>query len=364
MKQTPQQALCRWFERNARDLPWRRLPTPYRVWVSEIMLQQTRVEAVRDKYVAFLKRFPTARALASAPIEQVLQAWSGLGYYRRARMLHAAARQVADGHGGRVPRDRAALLALPGIGRYTAGAILSIAFKQVEPIVDGNIERVFARMHHIAQPKQSTKVWKLAELWVREGAQQGLAPANLNQSLMELGATVCTPRNPRCYACPCAAKCAAFKAGSVARYPATALRKKKQRLRYLVLAVGDGAGRVLMQRRDQGDNSSVLPAGLWELPHAAWGEDQPQPRVGALSGNVEIVGEPVIVRHSIMDFDVQLAVQAAVVVGKVRGKWFTPQAAENAAIASATRKALVTYRRLSALQRGPTILPGPKRRHR
>ncbi|MCC7508245.1 MAG: A/G-specific adenine glycosylase [Planctomycetes bacterium] len=348
MKQTPQQALCHWFERNARDLPWRRRPTPYRVWVSEIMLQQTRVEAVRDKFVAFLRRFPTARALAEAPIEQVLQAWSGLGYYRRARMLHTASRQVVARHSGRVPRDRAALLALPGIGRYTAGAVLSIAFNQMEPIVDGNIERVFARMHRIAVPKRGTKVWTLAEQWVRDGGQQGLAPADLNQSLMELGATVCTPRNPRCGDCPCAASCAAFKAGSVSHYPAPARRKKKQRLRYLVLAVRDGAGRVLMRRRNEGDNTSVLPAGLWELPHAAWADDQPPPTVSALGGRIEAVGQPVTVRHSIMEFDVQLAVQAAVVVGSVRGRWFTERAAENAAIASATRKALAACRRLSA----------------
>ena len=311
------------------------------------MLQQTRVEAVRDKYVAFLKRFPTVRALAAAPVEQVLQAWSGLGYYRRARMLQAAAGQVVSLHGGRVPRDRTSLLALPGIGRYTAGAILSIAFNQIEPIVDGNIERVLARMHRIARPKQGPGVWKLADQWVWQGAQHGLAPSSLNQSLMELGATVCTPRNPRCEACPCAASCAAFKAGSVARYPALVACKRKQRLRYLVLAVRDGAGRVLMQRRDEDDNSSLLPAGLWELPHAPWAEDQPPPlsQVCGQTGRIETMGEPVTVRHGIMHYDVQLAVQAAVVAGKARGKWFTLRAAEKAAIASATRKALAVYRR-------------------
>jgi A/G-specific adenine glycosylase len=155
--------LAQWFKQNARDLPWRRNPTPYRVWVSEVMLQQTRVEVVRDYFKRFMKRFPSVKALAAAPEDDVLAVWSGLGYYRRARMRHAAAKRIVAHHGGRFPRDAADIEALPGVGRYTAGAIRSIAFNEPAPIVDGNIERVFARLFAIRRSVKHAAVQR--QLW-------------------------------------------------------------------------------------------------------------------------------------------------------------------------------------------------------
>jgi A/G-specific adenine glycosylase len=343
MQATLRKSLCRWFERNARDLPWRRRPTGYRVWVSEIMLQQTRVEAVREKYIAFLRRFPTVRALAEADIEEVLQAWSGLGYYRRARQLHAAAREVVKNHGGRVPSDAAKLLKLPGIGRYTAGAISSIAFNQPQPIVDGNVQRVFARWHCITDPTSNAarETWEHARRWVEDGANEGHEPRVLNQALMELGATVCTPRNPQCPACPAKRECRAYKAGTQASYPAAKPNARKRSVRYLLVAVRDAKGRVLLTRRDETDRSSLLPGGLWELPHAFWDGGSPHFQVRALIGAYQQNGKLVAVRHSIMDYDVHLMVQPALLEQRPRqGRWFTPEQAEAAAISSATRKAL------------------------
>ncbi len=346
MKPRLQTSLCKWFERNARDLPWRRQPTAYRVWISEIMLQQTRVEAVREKYIAFMRRFPSLRKLAAADIEDVLQAWSGLGYYRRARQLHAAARLVVAQHGGRLPPDAALLRALPGIGRYTAGAILSIAHNQPQPIVDGNVERVFARWHRIDAPAVQAatrqRMWQLATDWVQEGAARQLSPSVLNQSLMELGAVICTPRSPACDRCPAARHCGAAIAGEQTAYPAPRPRKVKQRVRYLLLAVRDKAGRVLLTRREQHDRSSLLPPGMWELPHAPWVTRQPPiDNLRAAVGRFEMAGNPAQARHNIMEYDITLAVQPAVRAGKaLAGRWFTPSQAASAAMASATRKAL------------------------
>ncbi len=344
MHTTLRKSLCRWFEHNARDLPWRRRPTGYRVWVSEIMLQQTRVEAVREKYIAFLRRFPTVRALADADIEEVLQAWSGLGYYRRARQLHAAAREIVANHGARVPRDAATLLKLPGIGRYTAGAITSIAFNHPQPIVDGNVQRVFARWHCIADPTANAarETWDLARRWVEDGANEGHDPRVLNQALMELGATVCTPRNPQCNACPAKRKCGAHKQGNPLAFPAATPKAAKRLARYLLVAVQDRRGRVLLMRRPEQDRTTPLPAGLWEFPHAEWnGNGPPTGKLRALIGPYRPVGEPKSVRHNIMNIDLELCVQRAEMKAAAKaGSWFTPKDAQSAAISSATRKAL------------------------
>lgn len=328
-----QQSLQRWYARNARDLPWRRRVTPYRVWVSEIMLQQTRVEAVREKYVAFMRRFPTLRALAQAPLEHVLEAWSGLGYYRRAHMLHAAAREIAARHRGRFPRSHAQLLALPGVGRYTAGAIMSIAFDQPCPIVDGNIVRVYARLHRTAKPANKD-VWAFAQQW----ADRAASSAIMNQAIMELGAIVCTPVTPRCDICPVRKHCKAGRHGDAREFPAPAPRREKRSVRYLLLVLRDAKGRVLLRKRPQGDKSSLLPGGLWELPHAEWPQGAPTPEIPA--DNLRLTGKAVQVTHSIMDCNVTLHVQPA--TGGAAGRWFTMQQAQAAAISSATRKALLT----------------------
>ncbi|HVJ89394.1 MAG TPA: A/G-specific adenine glycosylase, partial [Labilithrix sp.] len=199
------QALLAWYAAERRDLPWRRTRDPWAIWVSEIMLQQTRVETVKPYFERFMQRFPTPLALAEAPEDQVLAAWSGLGYYRRARMLHAGARVVAQRSG--MPADRDGLLELPGIGRYTAGAIASIAYGERVGLVDGNVARVFARIFAIDDDMKRAgmrRAEQLAEELVPERA-----PGDWNQALMELGATICTPRAPSCERCPVFRSCRA-----------------------------------------------------------------------------------------------------------------------------------------------------------
>jgi len=236
--------LLAWYDQHARELPWRRTRDPYAIWVSEIMLQQTRVETVVPYFERFLKRFPTVQMLADASEDVVLSLWSGLGYYRRARLLHQGARVVAREHGGRLPEDAELRRALPGIGRYTAGAIGSIAFDRQEPIVDGNVARVLCRWLAIDTPLGSketeARLWSEAEKLVR-----GPRPGALNQALMELGATVCTPLSPRCEVCPIRSACIARKTDRVAELPVA--RKKKAPTPVTMVAViarpasGEGA---------------------------------------------------------------------------------------------------------------------------
>jgi A/G-specific adenine glycosylase len=337
--------LVRWFQGNARDLPWRRKPTPYRVWVSEVMLQQTRVEVVRDYFMRFMKRFPTVRRLAAADVEEVLEAWSGLGYYRRARMLHAAARQIVQKHGGRFPSQRDQVLALPGVGRYTAGAILSIAFSEPQPIVDGNVERVLARL--TASDVSDKAAWGLAATHVEEGTAEGLRPPELNQAVMELGATVCTPASPRCGQCPVQSHCRAFDTGMVDQYPRRKASATPRHRRYLFAALYDNRGRILLVRRTTNEGGSLLPGGLWELPHRDW--------TGAKVAALDALAEQLALKfdtdghaprrtHSIMNYRLELTVQPCRVKGEVAAaedrRWFTRAGAQRAAIASATRKLL------------------------
>jgi A/G-specific adenine glycosylase len=245
--------LLRWYRREKRDLPWRASRDPYRVWISEAMLQQTRVETVVGYYERFLERFPTVEALARARTETVLAAWSGLGYYRRARSLHEAARSVRDRHGGRFPSDREALLGLPGIGAYTAGAIASIAFDRPEPVVDGNVARVFSRLFAI---ERREAMWSIAAALVPErGAGEW------NQALMELGALVCVPRRPACGRCPLSSRCRALARGQVDEFPRRARRPAPIPVEVVVLAVRRDDRWLLEQRPSRG-----RMAGLWQLP--------------------------------------------------------------------------------------------------
>ena len=198
--------LLAWFEANARDLPWRRNREPYPVWVSEIMLQQTRVGAVLDHYTRFMQRFPSIVALALAPEDEILAAWSGLGYYRRARLLHRAAQFIVQEHQGTLPHTAEELRKLPGVGEYTAAAIASIAFGEPLAVVDGNVQRVIQRLFPASEPQSATA----AIQWVRDHADALLAaknPGDFNQAMMELGATVCLPKNPLCLCCPVEAHC-------------------------------------------------------------------------------------------------------------------------------------------------------------
>src|SRR6266853_2342075 len=207
-------ALLRWYDQHRRDLPWRETRDPYRIWLSEIMLQQTRVAAVLDHYRIFLERFPNVQALASASEDAVLAAWSGLGYYRRARMLHQAAQQITKKHGGCFPQNSEALLALPGIGRYTAAAIASIAFAEPIAVVDGNVERVLQRF--IGINLTTPQIWQHAQALLADSR-----PGDFNQAMMELGATVCVPREPRCPMCPVRKWCVTQQSGRSAISPRT-----------------------------------------------------------------------------------------------------------------------------------------------
>ncbi|HUR25576.1 MAG TPA: A/G-specific adenine glycosylase [Candidatus Thermoplasmatota archaeon] len=251
--------LVDWYRRGARDLPWRRSKDPYAVWVSEVMLQQTRVDVATPYYLRWMERFPTVQALGEADLEDVLRSWAGLGYYSRARNLHAAA-QLMAARGGTLPGSAAGLRELPGIGDYTAGAIASIAFGERVPAVDGNVVRVLARLHawpgSASSPALKGKVRRAAARLV-----PGDAPGDWNQALMDLGATICTPRDPHCDACPVAKQCQAEAKGIQERIPAPK-RMAPPKVERRAFAVVRRQGCVLLVRNPP----RGLLAGLWSLP--------------------------------------------------------------------------------------------------
>ncbi|MCU1277814.1 MAG: A/G-specific adenine glycosylase [bacterium] len=244
-------------------MPWRRTRDPYAVWVSEIMLQQTRVETVTPYFTRWMGRFPTVTALAQAPLDDVLSHWAGLGYYARARNLHAAARDVVVGYGGLFPSTAAGLRALRGVGEYTAGAIASIAFGEAAPIVDGNVVRVLARVDALDGAADDgalkKRVWQRAGELVR--ADGGGDAGDFNQAMMELGATVCTPASPGCSRCPLVATCRARAAGAVEEYPAPKTKKPPRAVDAVAVLV-ERDGKLLLVRRPP----SGLWGGLWEPP--------------------------------------------------------------------------------------------------
>ena len=258
-------ALLRWYEANRRDLPWRATDDPYRIWVSEIMLQQTRVAAVLEHYRIFLERFPNVRALAAASEDAVLSAWSGLGYYRRARMLHRCARQIVEENAARFPQNSEALLALPGIGRYTAAAIASIAFAEPVAVVDGNVERVLERL--TGRTLTAPQTWRQAQTLLDTSR-----PGDFNQAMMELGATVCTPREPRCGECPVRKWCIARGHGPRPR----AVPRQKKKVIWLAFDCRPGGsstqGKIRLVRRPK--DVSLMP-GMWELPQLSMPPRQP-----------------------------------------------------------------------------------------
>ncbi len=251
--------LLTWYDRNHRPLPWRATSDPYRIWISEIMLQQTRVETVLPHYARFLDRFPTLQALAAAPPEAVLKVWEGLGYYTRARNLHAAARIVVARHGGRLPDTREALLALPGIGTYTVGAILSIAFGKRVAAVDGNVRRVWGRIFATGETGESDAP-SPADL--AEAIVPRRAPGLFNQALMDLGATVCKPRNPGCSVCPVRDLCRARAAGLERTLPSPAKKPAVPEREGVAGVIADATGRLLIVRRAP----DGLLGSLWKFP--------------------------------------------------------------------------------------------------
>ncbi len=332
--------LVRWFRAEARALPWRERRDAYRVWISEAMLQQTRVATVIPYYQRFLARFPDLGALAAAPEEEVLAHWSGLGYYRRARMLLGAARALVEQHGGEFPRTRAELLGLPGIGPYTAGAVASLAFDAPEPLVDGNVERVFARLFALpgaaGSPDLKQRAWEIAaELVPRAGGA-----GEWNEALMELGALVCLPRVPRCDACPWVDLCAARALGRAAEFPAPKPRKAGVEVELEAFFV-ERRGRILLRRRP----GEGRMARLWELPTRELGSQRLFParlppgfRAGAELGRL---------RHTITHHRIRLALRRGEIAASPRGAdWRWVPFAETSALAltGMARKALRALR--------------------
>lgn len=301
-------ALLKWFRREARDLPWRRTHDPYAVWLSEILLQQTRVEQGLPYYERFLKASPTVESLAAAPEQQVLKLWEGLGYYTRARNLHAGARYIVQDLGGRFPNTVEGWLKVPGVGRYTAGAIVSIAFDKPAPILDGNVKRVLSRLFDIPAPVEATatqqRLWSLAEELVPR-----TSPGDFNQAMMELGARICVPRGPLCGQCPIEPVCAARAAGTQEQRPVRQPAKPVPHYE-VVVAVICRRGRYLLGRRPP----DGLLGGLWEFPggkvHKGETHEQALKREAQEELGITIqVGEPIaVVQHAYSHFRVTLNV--------------------------------------------------------
>lgn len=312
------QRLVAWHEVHQRDLPWRLAPAgarnAYAVWISEIMLQQTRVDMVVDYFKRWMANFPTIAALAAADQQAVLKAWEGLGYYARARNLHKAAQQIVADYGGQVPSDRHTLLALPGIGDYTVGAILSLAFNQHEPILDGNVKRVLSRLDDIAQPITETAtlklLWHLARALV-EAAPPGDAGA-CNEAIMELGALICTPVNPRCLICPVNELCRAAANGTQQERPV--IPPKKQTPHY------DVAAGIIWQGEPYQSNLLIaqrpldgMLGGMWEFPGGKLEADDADLRAclrreieEELAMHIEVGAQLTTVRHAYTHFRITL----------------------------------------------------------
>jgi len=337
--------LLAWYDAHARDLPWREDRDPYRVWVSEIMLQQTRVAAVIEHYRKFLQRFPTVRKLAAARESSVLAAWSGLGYYRRARMLHAAAKMIVNQRGGKFPNSAAGLRDLPGVGRYTAAAVASIAFGEPVPVVDGNVARVLDRLCDARVSNE--KAWQAAEdLLDRE------RPGDFNQAIMELGAIVCTPRAPACLTCPVLDLCATRGERGLSAKPT---RQKKREIHY---ALDCREGSVFLVQR--GNDLGLMP-GMWELPEVEAGLPQSRekqlsrfPRNDHTNKHRHDGAEPFFtLRHSITVTDYTVRVWQMPAPSAVAGSWFAPEKASSLALTGLARKIL---QRVSNIRQNGSII--------
>jgi len=252
--------LLKWYDSEKRAFPWRGEKDPYRIWVSEVMLQQTRTDTVQGRYPAFISRFPTLASLADSPLEAVLAEWQGLGYYSRARNLHRAARIMAETRGGKLPGDKKALRALPGFGPYMAGAVSSIAFGGRSSAVDGNAVRVLSRLIDLAGPADNPSGKKIIELEA-EALVPPSRPGDFNQAVMDLSAGVCLPRAPRCHVCPIAKHCAAARAGTAALRPVKTKKKAPLEVTIFQLWAEDQKSIRLTRREETG-----LFGGMWELP--------------------------------------------------------------------------------------------------
>ena len=366
--------LLEWFARNARDLPWRRTQDPYAIWVSEIMLQQTQVKTVLPYWSRWMEELPNLTAVASAKPERLHKLWEGLGYYTRVRNLQRAAQLIVQVHGSTFPRSFEEILALPGIGRYTAGAIVSIAFNQPKPILDGNVMRLLSRAYGIEgnprEPKTSAKLWHMADLLIKEAAagcrprnrhrtsQTGRERANidrpcsaLNQALMELGALVCTPKQPRCTECPISRLCVACRQDRVHELPAMARRPRTTQRRFAAF-IAQRDGRLLVRQRPAG----VVNAHLWEFPNTELAEPALIARdrrksslhqaalkeLGWRPGMMELL---CTIKHSITRYRISLDAyrvepNGQATVAKPANRWLTPKQMQRLAFTSAHKQVL------------------------
>jgi A/G-specific adenine glycosylase len=353
-------SLLGWFPARARNLPWRRTLDPYAIWISEIMLQQTQVKTVIPYFERWLRKLPGVKALARARTDRVLKLWEGLGYYTRARNLQRAARQIVTDHGGTFPRDFEAILALPGVGRYTAGAIASIAFNEPRPILDGNVIRVLTRLFGIrANPRQrdtNARLWRLAGDLVNAAASSSLPPhpsslafsgpcSALNQALMELGATVCVPRSPACGICPLQRYCVAQSRGWTAKLP-NLQRARPAAARRFIAFVVERRGRVLVRQRPAGE----LNGSLWEFPNRELNGASADPgqlarqTLGASPARLKPLCR---IKHSITRYRITLEAHVAggIPAGLPdrRHRWVGPDRLEQLPFTAAHRKIAHTY---------------------
>ncbi|MCA9143196.1 MAG: A/G-specific adenine glycosylase [Planctomycetales bacterium] len=333
-----------WFERNSRDLPWRKTRDPYHVWISEIMLQQTQVVTVIPYFERFIAKFPTISSLATAHEDEVLRMWEGLGYYRRARQLHKAARVIVDEHDGVFPRDAVSVKALPGIGRYTAGAILSIAFEAREPILEANTIRVFSRLiayrHDTTSTEGQRVLWAVAEDWLPRKRI-----GDFNQAMMELGSEICTPRAPLCHECPVAMLCPTRAEGLQDIIPAAKKRTKYEDVVEACVVVRRN-GKVLLRRCEEGERW----AGLWDFPRLASNAENDAGRsrelcegVRTLTGYDVAIGDHFkTIKHAVTRFRITLkCFEATHLSGRKKGgefAWVPPTRLETYALSVTGRK--------------------------
>lgn len=318
--------LLAWFRSNARQLPWRSKPTPYRVWVSEIMLQQTQVATVLPFYARFLKSFPSVKSLAAADEQDLLNHWEGLGYYRRARSMHAAAKMIVDQHGGRFPESFEDVLNLPGIGRYTAGAVLSISRDQRLPILEGNTQRVFSRWVSMRSPPMDSKPNRL--LWeIAEAMLPRKEPGNFNQAAMELGALICTPKNPNCDQCPVRRQCRAHRDGLEQEIPGKVSKTKYEDRREFAMVIPSTRGKQTMRYLLRPLPKGGRWAGLWDFPRTT--EVAVSSAEAAASELSHAVGATICsglrltsIRHAVTKYRISLDVHMATIEkGRTKSPW-------------------------------------------
>jgi A/G-specific adenine glycosylase len=349
----------KWYDEHQRDLPWRNVTDPYPVWISEVMLQQTQVQTVIPYYLRFLEHFPNVAALARADTDALLRLWAGLGYYTRARNLQKAARFIVERFGEKFPQNYSDILSLPGIGRYTAAAIASIAFGQRYAVLDGNVSRVLARLLRISGDPKSSAVQR--RLW--EAAQQLLPltrPGDFNQAVMELGATVCSPRQPQCWVCPWAQQCLARQQGLQELLPEKARRLRVRRSLEAAVVIFH-RGRFLIVRR----SGQRLLNGFWEFPSTELRQKGSAAKmVARLAGeayglNIESVEPLITVKHSITTRRIELQVFQAKLAGggmprtnELDGRWVRLKDMNHYAFASASQRIVEALNRVAEAKAG------------